>query len=132
MKLPIIDPFLQNFHKNLLLNPLIKHEADELIECIEYDEFNVIRIQFLKKIDFNELYNENTFDHTFQKQYHLSLINDEEYLELTFENPKILLYKNADKEPKFKEIINSSYILDDIRLINKLFGTDFKYVNFRI
>ena len=132
MKLPLIDPFLQKFHKNLSLDPLLKHEADELIEIIEYDNFDEIRIQFLEKIDFTELYNKNGFDHTFQKQYHLSRIDGEEYLELTFENPKIVLYENADKESKFKEIINSSHILDDIRLINKLFGTNFKYVNFRI
>ena len=136
MKLPLIDPFLQNFHKNLSSDPLLKHEADELIECIEYDkfnEFNVIRIQFLEKIDFNELYNKNRFDHTFQKKYHLYINDPDEYMELTFENPKIVLYENADKELKFKEIINSSHILDDIKLINKLFGTGFKYVDkFRI
>ena len=134
MKLPLIDPLLQNFHKNLLLDPLLKHEADELIKCIEYDNFDEIRILFLKKIDFSELYNHNgnVFDHTFQKMYLLSMVDSKEDLEITFENSKILLYKNADKEPKFKEIINSNHISDDIRLINKLFGTNFKYANFRI
>ena len=47
MKLPAIDPLLQNFHKNLSLDPLLKHESDELIEYIEYDNFDEIRIQFL-------------------------------------------------------------------------------------
>ena len=88
MKLPAIDPLLQNFHKNLLLDPLLKHEADELIEIIEYDNFDEIRIQFLEKIDFNKLYNKNGFDHTFKKMYHLARIDGKEYLELTFENLK--------------------------------------------
>ena len=129
MKLPLIDPLIQNFHKKLLLDPLLKHEADELIEIINYDNFDEIRIQFLEKIDFNELYNKNGFNHTFQKTYHLCVDGSDEYIELTFGNPKIALYENADKEPKFKEIINSSHILDDIKLINKLFGTHFKYVD---
>ena len=129
MKLPSIDPLLQNFHKNLLSDPLLKYEADELIEYIEYDTFDEIRIQFLEKIDFNELYNKNGFDHTFQKKYHLCMDGSNEYLELTFENVKIALYENVKKELKFKEIINSSHILNDIKLINKLFGTHFKYVN---
>lgn len=132
MKLPSIDPLLQNFHKNLSSDPLLKHEADELIEIIEYDNFDEIIIQFLEKIDFNELCNKNGFDHTFQKKYYLYWIDNKEYLELTFENLKTELYENADKEPKFKEIINSSHILNDIRLINKLFGTNFKYANFKI
>lgn len=113
MKLPAIDPLLQNFHKNLVLDPLLKHEADELIEIIEYDNFDEIRIQFLEKID-----------HTFQKMYHLAMIDGKEYLELDI--------KNLIIESKFKEIINSTNVLNDIRLINKLFGTNFKYANMRI
>lgn len=132
MKLPAIDPLLQNFHKNLVLDPLLKHEADELIEIIEYDNFDEIRIQFLEKIDFNELYNKNGVDHIFQKMYHLSHIDGKEYLELTFQNLKFALYENADEEPKFKEIIKSTNISNDIRLINKLFGTHFKHAYFRI
>lgn len=132
MKLPAIDPLLQNFHKNLSLDPLLKHEADELIEVIEYNDFDEIRIQFLEKIDFNELCNKNGSNHTFQKKYYLYKIDNKEYLELTFENLKIQLYENADKESEFKKIMNSSHILDDIRLINKLFGTNFKYANFKI
>lgn len=132
MKLPAIDPLLQNFHKNLSSDPLLKHEADELIEFVEYNDFDEIRIQFLEKIDFNEVCIKNGFNNTFQKKYYLYKINNKEYLELTFENLKTELYENADKEPEFKKIINSSHILDDIRLINKLFGTNFKYANFKI
>lgn len=132
MKLPSIDPLLQNFHKNLSSDPLLKHEADELIEFVEYNDFDEIRIQFLEKIDFNEVCIKNGFNNTFQKKYYLYKIDNKEYLELSFENLKLVLYENADKESAINKIISSSHILDDIRLINKLFSTNFKYANLKI
>lgn len=132
MKLPSIDPLLQNFHKNLSSDPLLKHEADELIEFVEYNDFDEIRIQFSEKIDFNEVCIKNGFNNTFQKKYYLYKIDNKEYLELSFENLKLVLYENADKESAINKIISSSHILDDIRLINKLFSTNFKYANLKI